>query len=108
MSNTENSVKEIMSPYRKSIDELDKEIVDLLVERFKIIRKVAKIKETHNIPSVLQDRVDEVRNNAADRAESQGLNREFVYNLYTMMIDYACKLEDELINKWKLYKWNKV
>lgn len=107
MDNNDISVKEILSPYRKRIDELDKKLVDMLVDRFNIIREVAEIKCKYNIPSVLQDRVDEVRNNAANMAEEKGLNREFVYDLYTMMIDYACRLEDEVIgSKDKVNKDN--
>ncbi len=92
------AVKEILKPYRKLIDDLDKELVSLLVKRFKIIEEVAEIKHKYNIPSVLQDRVDEVRNNAADMAAKEGLSHEFVYELYSKMIDYACKLEDEIMN----------
>jgi len=97
MSKTDVSVKEILAPYRKEIDDLDKELVALLVKRYQIVRQVANLKGQYDIPSVLPDRVDEVRDNAARMAQEQGLNGEFVRNLYTMMIDYACNLEDELM-----------
>lgn len=99
MSKTDASVKEILSPYRKEIDALDKELIALLVKRYEIVRKVADLKAQHGIPSVLPERVDEVRNNAAAMAEAQGLSGKFVHALYTMMIDYACHLEDELMDQ---------
>lgn len=87
---------EILKPYRKRIDELDKKIVDLLVQRVGIIREVGELKFNNNIPSVLQDRVDEVRENAAEYAAEKGIDPDLVRRLYTTLIDYSCNLEDEI------------
>lgn len=97
MSKTDSAVKEILAPYRKEIDAIDKELVALLVRRFQIVQEVAGIKGRHGIPSVLPDRVEEVRKNAADMAAAQGLDGKFVYDLYTQIIDYACSFEDDLM-----------
>ncbi len=99
MSNSNDTVKNILAPYRKRIDDLDKDLVDMLVKRFKIIAEVSEIKEKYSIPAILPDRVDEVRNRAANMAEAKGLDYQFVHDLYTMMIDYACKLEDKLMSE---------
>ena len=52
---------EKMKPFRDRIDALDEQIIDLLVQREAIIREVGHFKYKENIPSVLQDRVDQVR-----------------------------------------------
>ncbi|TVQ82382.1 MAG: chorismate mutase family protein [Micavibrio sp.] len=98
MGKTDAAVKEILAPYRVEIDTIDRELVALLVRRFKIVQQVANVKAQHNIPSLLPDRVDEVRENAAKMAEEQGLDGDFVRRLYTLMIDYACSFEDELMD----------
>lgn len=87
---------EILKPYRARIDALDDRIVDLLVERAAIIREVAEVKYAHDIPAVLQDRVDAVRERAAARAAAKGLDAELVRCLYAQMIDYSCRLEDAI------------
>ena len=87
---------ETLRPYRKRINDLDDKIVDLLVERAGIIREVGHLKFAENIPAVLQDRVDEVRERAADRAGEQGLDADLVRQLYAILIDFSCNLEEEI------------
>lgn len=87
---------EILKPYRARIDELDDRIIDLLAERTAVIREVGHLKHRENIPSVLPDRVDEVRERAAARAAEKGLDAALVRQIYTSLIDYSCALEDEI------------
>lgn len=90
---------EILKPYRRRIDELDDRIVDLLVERAGIIREVGHLKSRENIPAVLQDRVDEVRERAAARAAAKGLDADLVRSLYSLLIEYSCDLEQDIMNE---------
>ena len=84
----------ILEPYRARIDAIDDRIVDLLVERTGIIREVAHVKHEHDIPAVLQDRVDAVRERAAARAQSKGLDPQLVRELYARLITFSCDLEE--------------
>ena len=85
---------EILKPYRQRIDDLDDRIVDLLVERTEIIREVGHLKFKEDVPAILQDRVDEVRERAAARAQAKGLDADIVRSLYALLIEYSCNLED--------------
>lgn len=87
---------EIMKPFRKRIDDLDDQIIDLLIERTGIIREVGHFKFENDIPAVLQDRVIEVRERAAERAAAKGLDADLVRELYTIIIGYSCDLEEEI------------
>lgn len=89
-------VKEIMKPYRERIDALDDQIVDLLVERTGIIREVGHLKHENGIPSVIQSRVDEVRERNAERAAAKGMNAEIVREIYARLVEFSCNLEDEI------------
>lgn len=90
---------EIMKPFRKRIDDLDDQIIDLLVQRTEIIREVADFKYKNNIPAVLQDRVDEVRERCAARAEQQNMDADTIRTMYATLIKYSCDLEEELMAK---------
>ena len=94
----ENQIKNILAPYRKRIDALDKEIVALLRARYDVIEEVADLKIEHNIEAVLQDRVDEVRENAAKDAASKGLDEDFIRTLYAQLIEHSCNLEEKIKN----------
>lgn len=90
---------EILKPYRLKIDSLDDQIVDLLVAREDIIREVANLKAEENIPAVLQDRVDEVRERCIARATEKGADPDLIRELYTRIIDFSCNLEEEIAIK---------
>ena len=89
----------ILEPYRARIDALDDRIVDLLAERTGIIREVALLKFRENIPAVLPDRVDAVRERAAARAEENDLDPGLVRRLYAILVDYSCALEDRIMRE---------
>lgn len=87
---------EILKPYRARIDALDDKIVDLLVERAGIIGEVGHLKKREGIPPILQDRVDEVRERNAARAEEKGLDPDIVRQLYARLIEWSCDLEESI------------
>lgn len=89
-------VKEIMKPYRLRIDDLDDQIIELLVQRTGVIREVGHLKHEKNIPSVIQSRVDEVRERNAKHAAEKGLDADLIRDIYARLIDYSCNLEDEI------------
>lgn len=87
---------EILKPYREKIDALDQEIVDLLVQREKIIYDVAAIKKQNNIEAVLPARVEAVRENAVQLAVSKGGDAEYMREIYKTIIKLSCAIEESL------------
>ena len=87
---------EILKPYRARINDLDRQIIDLLRARYDVIEEVGHLKASHNIPAILQDRVDEVRENAARMAAEKGLDENFIRHLYAQLIEHSCALEETI------------
>lgn len=87
---------DVLKPYRERIDAIDRSIIDLLRKRYDVIEEVAVLKARHGIPAVLQDRVDEVRDNAARQAADHGLDAAFIGDLYARLIAHSCALEDRI------------
>ena len=87
-------VSELMKPFRERLNILDDQIVDLLVERYKIIREVGAFKEANNIPTVMEERVKEVINRVGDRAGEDF--EDIVCEVYALMIAIAHDVEDEV------------
>lgn len=92
-----SDVAKILAPYRKRIDDLDRQIMDLLRARYDVIEEVGHLKAREGIDSVLHDRVDEVRENAAARAAALGLDEEFIRAVYAQLIEHSCNLEETII-----------
>jgi len=88
---------EALAPFRRQIDALDDEIVRLLAERFAVVRQVAEVKRARKIPAVLPDRIAAVKARAAKNAAPLGLDPDFMRRLYGLIIDEACRIEDEHI-----------
>ncbi|MBI3440380.1 MAG: chorismate mutase [Proteobacteria bacterium] len=91
----------LLKPYRKQIDALDNRILKLLGQRFAIVRKVAKIKTEHNLPSFMYGRVMEVREKSVKLAKNYGIDPRFIYHLYSSIIYYSCAVEDAIKAKQK-------
>ena len=89
----------ILEPYRAKIDSLDDQLVDLLVEREQIIREVADLKAANDIPAVLQDRVDEVRERAVARAVAKGADENYIRAIYEKIIQLSCDMEEDVAQK---------
>jgi 4-amino-4-deoxychorismate mutase len=90
-----------LKPYRQKIDQLDRQIIQLLKERYGVIREVGHLKARENIPSIIPERVEEVRQNAARMAAENGLDHVFIGLLYAQLIDHSCDLEEEIIQSLK-------
>jgi chorismate mutase-like protein len=92
---TPEQEKALLTPYRAKIDALDNQIVALLGERFGVISEVAKLKAEHGIAPILPYRVEEVVRNARARAEKAGVDPDLVEKIYRIIIDTACKQEED-------------
>lgn len=93
---SEKDVRELLRPYRLKIDEIDNQIIDLLVERFGVVRQVGHLKTAENIKIVQSKRVIEVVERNAQRAQEKGFDPDVVREIYTLLIDHAHNLEDAI------------
>lgn len=89
---------EVLKPYRARIDALDDKIIDLLAQRLAIIDEVAEVKAARDIPAVLEDRVNEVIENAARRAGEKGVDPELARRIYAVIVAWCCDVEHDFIN----------
>ena len=87
-----------LSKYRAELNNIDEQIITLLGQRFAICRDVAKHKKAQNIPVMQHGRVNEVKDRCADLAIDHKVNPDFVREMYGLIIDEACRIEDDIIN----------
>ncbi len=100
----QEEARKLLKPHRKKIDALDEKILKLLGDRFKVVRKVAKIKAQHGIPSFLHDRVEEVRQRCTRIGKKYGIDPVFVHTLYSAIIYQSCATEDVIKTSLKKKK----
>jgi chorismate mutase-like protein len=85
--------------FRAHIDALDTQIIRALADRLSVCREVAVFKKAHGIPMMQPGRVEVVKERAAAAAVAAGLNRAFILQLYSLIIDEACRIEDDLMQE---------
>lgn len=86
-----------LGAFRERLDPIDEEIARLLGERFQICREVAEYKSEHGIPMMQPQRVAEVRARYLARGADANLPADFTGDLFELLIEATCKLEDELM-----------
>lgn len=85
-----------MAEVRHSIDQLDRELVTLLAERFRFMDAAARIKPQRN--QVRDEaRKQQVIRNAGKWAESLGLGADLVEHLWDVLVESSIAYE---LNSW--------
>jgi chorismate mutase-like protein len=87
--------------FRRKIDEVDEKIVGYIKERLEICKAVAKYKSQNDIPMMQPGRVQEVLNKRKELADRLSINPNLVENIYRLIVEEACILEDEIIDSLK-------
>lgn len=84
--------------FRTSINNLDAQLIKLLGRRFSICLEVADYKKNHAIPMMQPNRIEDVKQRCKLLGEQFDVNCDFIDNLYTLIINEACRLESEAMN----------
>jgi len=79
--------------YRKQIDEIDAQIIDLLAKRFEIVKKVGEYKKERNIPPLQPERWQQVLQTRKNLAKEKWLNPELIEKIWNLIHEEALKLE---------------
>ena len=84
---------------RREIDRIDDQIIDLLGERFALLHEVAAYKRPRDIPVVVPERIAEVVERCVARGQRHGLDAQMVRDLYSRVIDEACRVEERVLSE---------
>jgi isochorismate pyruvate lyase len=88
-----------LTELRHAIDELDVELLKLLQRRHGLVKQVLAVKRDHNLPALIQSRVDEVINNAVQKAKQMGAEPELARAVWTPMVDWFVRHEERELAK---------
>jgi isochorismate pyruvate lyase len=84
---------------RAEIDALDAELVRLLGRRVEVVDRVVAIKQEHDIPALLLDRVEEVVAHVREEAEICGAPPDLAESLYRALIAWTVAYEENKLGK---------
>ena len=81
-----------LNEVRKKLDKVDREILELIEERFELVNDVARIKKAKGLPLRDLKREEEVIKSKFGLTE---LPEEFVAKLYGLIIDESVRQEEK-------------
>jgi chorismate mutase len=78
---------------RKQIDEVDRQILDLLRRRLTIAEEIGRVKVENRLPTRDEKREREVLERAASKAEAEGIDPETVRRIFTEIIKLSTEAQ---------------
>lgn len=88
-----------MDDVRVEIDRLDRELIDLMAERFKYVDRAWQIKKGGPEGAMVPWRVQQVIDKVRARADQQGLPPELAEAMWRQMIGWFIQYETEKLEK---------
>jgi|TARA_B100001971_G_C17810931_1_gene344019 chorismate mutase len=79
--------------YRKELDIIDNQIIELLVKRFKVIDKVSEHKKKNNIEIIQKERMKEIYRKVEALAIESNLDPKFTHELFELIMNEAIRRE---------------
>lgn len=82
---------------RSEIDRVDARIVEAIGRRFQLCRDIARLKKEQRIPMMQPGRIEAVRRHCAELSARNHVSPALVEQIYRLMIDESCRVENEII-----------
>jgi chorismate mutase-like protein len=84
---------------RTELDETDRELTRLVAKRLGLCNEIGHLKRERGMPMMQPHRIAHVKQRSAELGATLGLSRDFVETLFGVIIDEACRREDEVIGE---------
>lgn len=85
--------------YRQEINDIDKNICNLLSERMNLSKQIAEIKIAKDMTVFQPNRWQEVMDKIISISKEQGLNKEFIEEIYNVIHQESIKIQENIVNK---------
>jgi chorismate mutase len=88
--------RDAIGEYRMHIDSLDDHIIELLAERMDVAREIGEYKLKHGMAIVQHDRYNEMLLSVEKRAETMGLTKSFIHQIFRTIHEESVRQQMQL------------
>lgn len=82
-----------ITDYRKQIDDIDHQLIDLLDKRFQIVKKIGTIKHIQEQEAFDHKRWDQVSADRGSYAKKRGVSMELIQKIWNLIHKHSLELE---------------
>lgn len=98
MRNSDNHQVSALESLRTQLDRIDDEVLDAIRRRLDCCVRIGHLKRDSGIAMMQPGRIQYVQNRLAKYATDSGLSEPFLQNVYSLIINEACRLETVVID----------
>jgi len=85
----------LLADWRKQIDKIDEELINVLAKRINIVREIGKYKKENGIPPLDEKRWQEVLKSKLSKACLLNISEKFIKKLYEVIHDHSLEIENK-------------
>jgi chorismate mutase len=99
-ADTEERVyRENIAQLRARIDILDENLLEILKSRMAVSAEIGQFKKEHNIAILQTRRWDELLDDMIRKGDAEGLNEQFLRNLFSAIHEESIRVQNEILMK---------
>jgi chorismate mutase len=84
---------------RKKIDNIDRELIEILAARQSIVEKIGEYKKETNVTTFQVKRWDDIMKNRADIAKKMNLSEAYIIEIYKIIHEESIRKQTEIMNR---------
>ncbi|MBO6917471.1 MAG: chorismate mutase [Rhizobiaceae bacterium] len=88
-----------MAELRVEIDQLDRQLIELIAKRTQYIDRAAVLKQSEKLPARITSRVEEVVDNVKRLASQNNLDPQIAETVWRDLIEWSIAKEEQVLGK---------
>ena len=96
-----NTYKHLLNELREHIDDVDREIIDILAKRIDLVEKIGEFKKEQELTSFQVERWNEIAKSRINWAKDKNLDETFIKDLYKLIHLASINAQNKVIHKKK-------
>lgn len=88
----------VLTELRERIDQIDKEIFEVMAQRMDIVEQMGHYKKKNNVTVFQKNRWQQISKTRSEWAKSLGLNEEFMWDLFKLIHGASIKRQEAIMN----------
>ncbi len=83
-----------LEEYRKEIDKIDNELLEIILKRNDIIKKIKEYKKLNNLQIYDEKREQEIKQRLIKKAEEININNELINQIFDLILENSKKIQN--------------